>query len=91
MTTLQAGIRAERDFGLETETETWVVSVLVSSLETISRLESQKIDNGLAYFFKDLSMILNHMSFLFLKEIIYLTHFEHTNLHFCGNPTPFGQ
>ena len=26
--------RAERDFGLETETETWVVSVSVSSLET---------------------------------------------------------
>ena len=36
--------RAERDFGLETETETWVVSVSVSSLETTyskSRYQSQ--------------------------------------------------
>ena len=30
----KACARAERDFGLETETETWVVSVSVSSLET---------------------------------------------------------
>ena len=38
--TLEQHSRAERDFGLETDTETWVVSVSVSSIETIS-LKSQ--------------------------------------------------
>ena len=38
--------RAEQNFGLETETETWVVSVLVSSLETIS-LKSQYLSHFL--------------------------------------------